>query len=245
MHQILTAAPDFARADNLRGLADLNRVRFDRWGITCIALLGRPGVGKTALLDRTLAALNDRLQVATIVGEPICEREADRWRLQGIPTLAPRTGSTEGLNPRTVAESLDRFQNQYTPSHFDLVWLEKNLDSADSNLTAVGEHLKVALLDATRGEDLIVDCPLLFREANCVLLTKIDRVSDEGANIEGAIANLRQIDSKIPILPISTQTGVGLEAWLNWVRLQVALRNQSDKAARQETIGFGRGSRTQ
>jgi hydrogenase nickel incorporation protein HypB len=60
MHQIIddTLGLNLLHA-NQEG-ADHNRAHFDRWGITCFNLMSSPGAGKTALLEKTLAALTAR-----------------------------------------------------------------------------------------------------------------------------------------------------------------------------------------
>jgi hydrogenase nickel incorporation protein HypB len=36
--------------------------------------------------------------------------------------------------------------------------------------------------------------------------------------VEQIIANVRQMNPRVTIIPISAKTGEGLEAWLDWVR---------------------------
>ncbi|MDY6939240.1 MAG: hydrogenase nickel incorporation protein HypB [Cyanobacteriota bacterium] len=230
-------------SQNPRDWANRNRAQFDRWGITCLALMGSPGAGKTMLLDRTLETLKNQLEVATFVGGTISEMNADRLRLQGVPVIAPETDASRHLNAKMVAESLHQFDRQYTPANFDLVWVENTIDLVDSVDVAMGEHFKVVLWDVTQGEDKPLEYPQMFREANCVLIAKMDRASDAEIDVDRLIANVRQINPDIAILPISAKTGEGFEAWLNWVRLQVALRSQSNKAARHEAASLGKSSR--
>ncbi|MBE9041316.1 hydrogenase nickel incorporation protein HypB [Oscillatoriales cyanobacterium LEGE 11467] len=244
MYSTLSDALESAGTDNPRGGADRNRAQFDRWGITCLALIGSPSVGTTVLLERTLASLKNQLEVAAIAGGTLSEIEADRLRLQGVPVLAARADISSHLNSQTIAEGLRQFEHQYTPSNFDLVWVERALDLVDPDGMAVGEHLKVALLEVTGGEDRLLEYAAVLREAHCILLTKIDLVCDVDLNgveinIERLMTNVRQIAPNTTILPISTKTGAGFEAWLNWIRLQVALRSQSDKAARHEMAAVG------
>ncbi len=60
------------------------RARFEEAGVLAINLVSSPGSGKTALLERTLAALVARgRKVAAIVGDLETERDATRLARTG------------------------------------------------------------------------------------------------------------------------------------------------------------------
>ncbi|NJL42121.1 MAG: hydrogenase nickel incorporation protein HypB [Leptolyngbyaceae cyanobacterium SM1_4_3] len=63
MHQIFDAALEINLLHANQEGADHNREHFDRWGITCLNVMSSPGAGKTALLERTLAALRQELKL--------------------------------------------------------------------------------------------------------------------------------------------------------------------------------------
>ena len=50
-------------------LADHNRSHFDSHGVLALNLMSSPGSGKTRLLERTIAALGDRLRIAVVEGD--------------------------------------------------------------------------------------------------------------------------------------------------------------------------------
>jgi hydrogenase nickel incorporation protein HypB len=81
----------------------------------------------------------------------------------------------------------------------------------------VGEHGKVALLSITEGEDKPLKYPLMFREADCLLITKTDLAPYLDVDIEQIVANVRQINTKATIISLSAKTGEGFEDWLTWV----------------------------
>jgi hydrogenase accessory protein HypB len=90
----------------------------------------------------------------------------------------------------------------------------------------VGEHYKVALLSVTEGEDKPLKYPLMFQEADCLLITKMDLAPYLEIDISRIEANIRQMNPNAAIIPVSAKTGAGLENWLNWVRLQLSIRQQ-------------------
>jgi hydrogenase nickel incorporation protein HypB len=84
----------------------------------------------------------------------------------------------------------------------------------------VGEHAKVALLSVTEGEDKPLKYPVMFQQADCLLITKTDLVPYLNIDLEQIKANVRQMNPRVTIIPVSAKTGEGLETWLDWLRSQ-------------------------
>ena len=82
----------------------------------------------------------------------------------------------------------------------------------------MGEHAKVALLSVTEGEDKPLKYPVMFREADVLLITKIDRAPYLDVDLERIEANVRQINPHVTVIPVSAKTGAGLESWFDWVQ---------------------------
>lgn len=85
----------------------------------------------------------------------------------------------------------------------------------------VGEHAKVALLSVTEGEDKPLKYPVMFQEADCLLITKMDLAPYLDIDVNRIVENVRQMNQSVAIIPVSAKTGEGLEAWFEWVRMQV------------------------
>ncbi|MEP0868616.1 hydrogenase nickel incorporation protein HypB [Trichocoleus desertorum AS-A10] len=227
MHQTFDAALGINLLHANQAGADHNRAHFDQWGITCFNLMSSPGAGKTALLERALAALTSELKIAVIEGDMTTELDADRLRQYGVPVIAINTGRSCHLDSKMVAGGLHQFSHQYNPNEFDLVLVENVGNLVCPAEFEVGEHAKVALLSLTEGEDKPLKYPVMFQEADCLLITKMDLAPYLEVDIQQIVANVRQMNPHATIIPVSTKTGEGLEAWFEWVRTQVALPKPS------------------
>ncbi|EKQ70965.1 Hydrogenase nickel incorporation protein HypB [Leptolyngbyaceae cyanobacterium JSC-12] len=198
--------------------ADYNRAHFDQWGVTCFNLMSSPGAGKTALLEKTLVALSTDLKIAVIEGDMTTELDAARLRQYGVPVIAINTGRSCHLDSRMVAGGIHRLQHDYDPHQFDLVLVENVGNLVCPAEFEVGEHAKVALLSITEGEDKPLKYPVMFREADCLLITKTDLAPYLDVNLSRIEANVRQINPYVTIIPVSAKTGDGLADWFTWVR---------------------------
>ncbi|KYC42730.1 hypothetical protein WA1_15440 [Scytonema hofmannii PCC 7110] len=220
MHQTFDAALGINLLHVNQQGADHNRAHFDEWGITCFNIMSSPGAGKTALLERTLEALSNELKIAVIEGDMTTHLDAERLEKYNVPVFAINTGRSCHLDSRMVAGGIHRLEDEYNPSDFDIVLVENVGNLVCPAEFEVGEHAKVALLSITEGEDKPLKYPIMFQEADCLLITKIDLAPYLDIDISQIEANIRQINPDVEIIPVSTKTGEGLEVWLNWLRIQ-------------------------
>jgi hydrogenase nickel incorporation protein HypB len=221
MHQTFDAALEINLLHANQTGADHNRAHFDQWGITCLNVMSSPGAGKTVLLERTLAALKGAFNMAVIEGDMTTELDADRLRQFGVPVIAINTGRSCHLDAKMVAGGIHQLADNYQPESFDLVWVENVGNLVCPAEFEVGEHVKVALLSVTEGEDKPLKYPIMFQEADCLLVTKMDLAPYLEVNVEQIVANVRQMNTQAAIIPVSAKTGIGMTDWLDWVRSQV------------------------
>ena len=88
----------------------------------------------------------------------------------------------------------------------------------------VGEHHKVALLSVTEGDDKPLKYPLMFRQADVVLITKVDLLPHLPVDLETIRHNIHSINPNASVIEVSALTGEGIETWHQWVQ-QALLQN--------------------
>ena len=218
MHQTFDAAIELNLLHANQEGADHNREHFDRWGITCLNIMSSPGAGKTVLLEQTLKELKNQLSIAVIEGDMTTELDADRLRKYNVPVIPINTGRSCHLDSKMVAGGIHILEHQYQPENIDLVLVENVGNLVCPAEFEVGEHAKVALLSVTEGEDKPLKYPVMFQQADCLLITKTDLVSYLDIDIERIKANVRQMNPQVIIIPVSAKTGEGLETWFDWLR---------------------------
>ncbi|MEL6928016.1 MAG: hydrogenase nickel incorporation protein HypB [Cyanobacteria bacterium J06600_6] len=227
MHQTFDAAIELNLLHANQEGANHNREHFDRWGITCLNLMSSPGAGKTVLLEKTLAALQTKLSMAVIEGDMTTELDADRLRKYGVPVIPINTGRSCHLDSKMVAGGIHTLQHQCNPEDLDLVLVENVGNLVCPAEFEVGEHAKVALLSVTEGEDKPLKYPVMFQEADCLLITKTDLAPYLDVDLNKIIANVRQMNSKATIISVSSKTEKGLDIWFDWLLSRVA-SNESE-----------------
>ncbi len=193
-------------------LAARNRGWFAGREVLAINLMSSPGAGKTTLLERTLRDLD--LPSAVIEGDQESERDAERLRATGAPTVQINTGTGCHLEADMVWHAIERLPlragwclfienvgNLVCPALFDL-----------------GQHANVVLFSVTEGEDKPLKYPHMFRAADLVLLTKSDLLPHLRFDLDEARQAIAAIAPSLPVFVVSTQTSRGLDGWYDWLR---------------------------
>jgi hydrogenase nickel incorporation protein HypB len=210
-------------------LAENNRIAQqlrDAWsaaGTLALNLIGSPGAGKTALLEKTLELLPSPTRAAVLTGDLQTDHDAQRLRRYGYPVRQITTGGACHLDARMVERHL---QNQSRQDQNSAAWIPEGLDllliENVGNLVCptsydLGEAAKVVVLSVAEGEDKPLKYPGIFRKAELLLLTKTDLLPYVPFRPERARENARRIHPEIEIIETSCLTGDGLDQWMNWL----------------------------
>jgi hydrogenase nickel incorporation protein HypB len=199
-----------------------NREHFDAWRLLCINVMSSPGAGKTSLLERSLTALSSDLAMAVLEGDMTTQLDAERLEASGVPVVPITTGRACHLDAAMVSGGLKLLQQRLDPAGLDLLWVENVGNLVCPAEFEVGEHRKVALLSVTEGDDKPLKYPVMFREADCVLITKTDLLPYLPVDIARIEAHIHAVNPRCQVLRVSASSGDGLEAWHGWVRQQQA-----------------------
>ena len=211
--------------------AEHNREHFDAWDLLCLNVMSSPGAGKTSLLERSLAALATDLSMAVLEGDMTTQLDADRLEAVGVPVVPITTGRACHLDASMVSGGVKLLRQRLDPAALDLLWVENVGNLVCPAEFEVGEHRKVALLSVTEGDDKPLKYPVMFREADCVLITKTDLLPYLPVEIERIEAHIRQVNPRCTVLRVSATSGEGLDEWHSWIHQQLADQRQSRAAA--------------
>ena len=197
-----------------------NREFFDRYGIYVVNLMSAPGAGKTSVLEQTVKDLKAEFELGVIEGDLVTTIDADRIAAAGVPSYQITTGQVCHLDARMVHNAFHGFNVK----DFDVLFIENvgNLVCpAEFNL---GEDLKIMVYSTTEGVEKPKKYPLMFHEADAVILNKVDLIPYAGVSLEELAQNVREVNPIAPIFAISCRTGEGLDVWFKWLRAQIKSR---------------------
>ncbi|HVO64540.1 MAG TPA: hydrogenase nickel incorporation protein HypB [Terriglobales bacterium] len=194
-------------------LAEQLRMRYRQSGLLCINLISAPGSGKTLLLEKTLERMDRSVRVAVLTGDLQTENDAQRLANFGFPVKQIVTGGTCHLDARMVEKHLV----DWNLDDLDLLIVENVGNLVCPSSYDLGEDAKIVLLSTTEGEDKPLKYPSIFFKSELMVLTKIDLLPYVPFKADVAKGNARRVHPRMEILEVSSTTGEGLDAWMNWL----------------------------
>jgi hydrogenase nickel incorporation protein HypB len=199
-------------------VAHANRSELERRGIFSVDIIGAPGSGKTALLEATLRALSGRRRPAVLVGDLTTRRDADRLARLCDQVVQISTGQGCHLEANEIRDSLA----QLDLDSIDLLFIENVGNLICPVGFDLGQSAKVGIFSTTEGDDKPGKHPYLVREADVLLLNKIDLLPYLTFDRAAFEADVRLLNPTVPVLDVSATTGEGLDGWLAWLERGLA-----------------------
>lgn len=203
-------------------IAAKNRHFFEAHGIQVFNLMSSPGSGKTLLLEKTLqkiagearplnyGAPDPFYQMGFITGDQEGDFDAKRIQKAGGKVLQLNTKSSCHLNSEMIHHEIGHF----IQDHLSVLFIENVGNLVCPAAFDLGESFRVALISTTEGEDKPSKYPLLFHEADLVVITKIDLMPHLDWDMDQCIRSIRRLNASAPILPLSSKTMQGFDGWI-------------------------------
>lgn len=191
----------YARNDEI---AQRVRKKLDARGIRMFNLLGTPGSGKTTLLEQLL---RDSAQTAAVIeGDLFTDADAQRMRALGVRTVQLNTQGACHLEADAVEQALEQL---------DLTGISTVIVDNVGNLVctaefSLGEHVRIAVISVTEGNDKPLKYPLIFQTSDIVVLNKMDLLPYTDFNPAQFAADVRRLNPDAVIVPCSAVHGEGL-----------------------------------
>lgn len=184
-------------------------------GTLVVNLVSSPGAGKTSLLQATARHWSDRHRMAVLVGDLATDRDAQRLAPL-VEVVQMTTGGACHLELPLVERAFSRLGSP----QLEFLFIENvgNLVCPASH--DLGEHLRVALLSTTEGDDKPGKYPKMFRTSDALVISKTDLLPHVPFSPEAAAADARLIHPDLPVFPVSALDGSGLPAWCHFLEEQ-------------------------
>jgi len=195
-----------------------NRSHFDKHGILAINLMSSPGSGKTTLLEHLADVAPFKFGV--IEGDLETNRDADRIKAKGIPAHQIQTGSACHLDAFMVHKGL----HEMPLDELDVCFVENVGNLVCPASYDVGTHLNIVLVSVPEGEDKIEKYPVMFRQADLVLITKIDLLPHFDFSVERAKQAARKIKPGVDVLEVSTKDKDSVKRVADWIKFKMEMR---------------------
>ncbi len=203
-----------------------NQQVFDQEGILAINIMASPGAGKTSLILRTIEGLSPQYKIAVIEGDtaPVTI-DADKVNARGIPVTQINTGGDCHLDALMVRKGMQALNLK----GIDLVIIENVGNLVCPAAFKLGSHNNVVVASIPEGDDKPYKYPNIYRGIQCLVLNKTDLLPYVDFNLDYFKQGIRILNPTADILPLSSKTGEGMDAWLAWLRARIGEKKHAAK----------------
>lgn len=213
--KVLTIKEDILGANEKK--ARSNQDRLDEHGILAVNIMSSPGAGKTSLIWQTLDRLKSESRIAVIEGDVASQVDADKLHQHGVPIIQINIPGGCHLDANMVENALDNLPLK----ELDLIIIENVGNLVCPAEFDLGEHKRVVLSSMPEGDDKPYKYPLMFTEADVMLVNKLDLLPHLDFNASYFCEGITRLNPTVKILQVSCKTGEGLEQWFSWLLAQM------------------------
>ena len=198
--------------------ADELRSKMKEKGTLLINLMSSPGSGKTTTLRRTIKALKGELDIAVMEADIDSDVDAAAISEVGAQTIQLHTGGMCHLDAAMCAQGLEGL----AAGDADVIFLENVGNLVCPAEFDTGAGVNVTILSVPEGDDKPLKYPLMYQVCDLVLVNKTDVMPYFDFDLDTLCKNVAMRNPKARVIPISAQTGDGMDAWCQWLRERVA-----------------------
>jgi hydrogenase nickel incorporation protein HypB len=189
-----------------RSLAKENRKRFDGSRILAIDIMGSIGSGKTSLIKAILKKLGMGEKVAVIAGDLTTTIDAERIEAEGARVIQVNTGKECHLDANLIRQAIKRMKLDGVK----ILFIENVGNLICPGEFPLGAHKRLVVTSVTEGPYTLVKHPYIFREADVIVLNKIDLAKAMKVSPLQLEKDAQKINPKVPFIKANVLTGKGI-----------------------------------
>ncbi|UCB44770.1 MAG: hydrogenase nickel incorporation protein HypB [Spirochaetota bacterium] len=207
----ISVMSDILKANDLLA-EDIKKLLFEK-NITAWNLMGSPGSGKTAILERLIPMLPETLRAAVIEGDLATSNDAVRIARTGVQSTQINTGGACHLDAAMIRSALEEIEIDA----ISILFIENVGNLVCPSSFSLGESGRIIVSSITEGDDKPEKYPSMFKTADLVLVNKMDLLGNTNFQMESFMKGMRKVNRNASVLPVSAIEGTGFDSTLQWL----------------------------
>lgn len=205
MHKVADIEVQKNIMDANRKLAEKNKKNLEDNGVFCVDFVGAIGSGKTSLIEDIIE--NTDYNIGVIAGDVISEFDAGRIEKHDVPVVGLNTGKECHLDAHLVGHGVADLPLE----DIDLLIIENVGNLICPVDFELGSHMRIVVVSVTEGDDTVEKHPLIFKDADLIVINKIDLAEAVGADANKMVADAKKLNPDVEIIKSSLKEGIGLQ----------------------------------
>ena len=188
-----------------RKLAEKNQKILDNSNVFGVDVLGAIGSGKTSLIEQLIQEI--KYPVAVIAGDVISKFDAGRFEQYDVPVIGLNTGKECHLDAHLVEHAF----HDLPLDEVDILFIENVGNLICPVDFDLGAHMRMVVISVSEGDDTVEKHPLIFKDADLVVINKIDIAEAVGADSDKMVADVVKLNPDVQVIKTSLKTGEGFK----------------------------------
>ena len=193
-------------------LAKRNQRIFDKAGVFAIDFLGAIGSGKTSLIETLIDKMDYKRGV--IAGDVISKFDAGRIENHDVPVVGLNTGKECHLDAHLVEHAL----HDLPMDDIELLFIENVGNLICPVDFDLGSHIRMVVISVSEGDDTVEKHPLIFKDADIVVINKVDIAEAVGADENKMVDDVLKLNPSVVVIKSSLKTGKGIDEIINSIQ---------------------------
>jgi len=198
-------------------VAEENYQCFQANRVLAVDFMGSPGSGKTSILERVIASLDD-LTVKVIEGDVATANDARRIEQAGAEAFQINTGGACHLNAMMIRQAVSTIDLADT----DVLLIENVGNLVCPAAFKLGVHARIVVSSTPEGDDKPEKYPVAFRGCQGVILNKVDLLGYLDFDTDRFWELCAQLQPEAPHFQISCISGEGIPRLCEWLGKQLS-----------------------
>lgn len=180
-------------------------------------LMSSPGSGKTTTLKAMIKSLTPEIKMGVMEADIDSDVDAAAIAAAGVRSIQLHTGGMCHLDADMTRQGIREFGTE----DLDLVVLENVGNLVCPAEFDTGSVKNAVILSVPEGHDKPLKYPLMFEVCQALIINKIDVLPYFDFDMEKVVEFAKKRNPDIQIFPISAKTGEGVDAWCDWLKIEI------------------------
>ncbi|HML05608.1 MAG TPA: hydrogenase nickel incorporation protein HypB, partial [Methanobacterium sp.] len=149
-----------------------------------------------------------------IAGDVISKFDAGRIENHDVPVVGLNTGKECHLDAHLVEHAL----HDLPMDDIELLFIENVGNLICPVDFDLGSHIRMVVISVSEGDDTVEKHPLIFKDADIVVINKVDIAEAVGADENKMVDDVLKLNPGVVVIKSSLKTGQGIDEIINSIQ---------------------------